>query len=114
MTFMFQVGTILKSLVKDCNPRLCQCVHAAAGREGQASLEYALMVPFLFLLIINAVNFGAFISAWLTVGNAARAAADYGILSSASVGSLTAATSAQIGTLVAHDTRVLPAPVTVG
>ena len=54
--------------------------------KGQALIEYALMLPFIFLLIVNLVNFGGLFFAWITVANAARAGADYAVLGGASVG----------------------------
>jgi len=76
----------------------------ALGRSrGQALIEFMLIFPMLFLLIVNAINFGAFFFAWITVANAARAGASYWALGSAAVGSPTPATSAQITTLVTND-----------
>ena len=57
----------------------------------------------LFLLIVNAVNFGAFFFDWITVADAARAGASYWVLGSAAVGSPTPATAGQITTLVTND-----------
>jgi hypothetical protein len=71
------------------------------------------MVPLLFLLIVNAINFGAFIHAWLVVADAARAGASYGSLGSVSPGSPGAATTAQITTLITNDTASLPNVVSV-
>jgi len=76
-------------------------------REGQALVEFALIVPLVLLLAVNAVNFGGFLFAWITVANAARAGAQYMILSSASPGPPTAATLAQITTLVTNDVTSL-------
>jgi hypothetical protein len=45
------------------------------SEQGQALIEYALLLPLLFLLIVNTVNFGGFLFAWITVSNAARASA---------------------------------------
>jgi Flp pilus assembly protein TadG len=56
------------------------------GDRGQALIEYILLLPLVFLLIINLVNFGGFFFAWITVANAARAGADYAIMAGASVG----------------------------
>src|ERR1700733_4156384 len=43
----------------------------AVGRltavDGQALIEFALVLPLVFLLIVNAVNLGAFLFAWITV-----------------------------------------------
>lgn len=83
----------------------------AAG--GQALIEFALTIPLLFLLVFSVVNFGAFIYAWITVANAARAAANYAALGGASAGSPTSATSAQIASLIATDTSSLPSAVNV-
>lgn len=54
------------------------------GTEGQALVEFAAIVPLLFLLIVLAMNFGGLIGAWIAVANATRAAASYAILGSAS------------------------------
>jgi Flp pilus assembly protein TadG len=78
-----------------------------ARKEGQALVEFALIIPLVFLLAVNAVNFGGFLFAWITVANAARAGAQYMILSSASPGPPTAATLAQITTLVTNDVTSL-------
>ncbi len=34
---------------------------------GQSLVEFALVLPLLFLLIVNAINFGGFFYAWITV-----------------------------------------------
>jgi len=78
-----------------------------ARKEGQALVEFALIIPLVFLLAVNAVNFGGFLYAWITVANAARAGAQYMILSSASPGPPTAATLSQITTLVTNDVTSL-------
>ena len=67
-----------------------------ARRAGQALVEFAVIVPLVFLLAVNAANFGGFLFAWITVANAARAGAQYMVMSSASPGSPTPVTSAQI------------------
>lgn len=71
------------------------------------------MVPMLFLLIVNAINFGGFICAWLTLSNAVRAAAFYGAIGSTSAGSPNSPTTAQISTLVTNDTVSLRGSVNV-
>jgi Flp pilus assembly protein TadG len=73
------------------------------SRRGQALVELALMVPLIFLLIVNAVNFGGFMFAWITVANAARAGADYWTVSTAAIGTPAATTAAQVTTLVTND-----------
>jgi Flp pilus assembly protein TadG len=76
--------------------------------RAQALIEYILMLPLIFLLIINLVNFGGFFFAWITVANAARAGVNYAILGGASVGSLREASAAQITSLVTQDISSLP------
>jgi len=71
--------------------------------DGQALIEFALVLPMAFLLIVNAVNFGAFLFAWITVANGARTGAQYLVEGRATVGTPTAATAAQITTLVTSD-----------
>jgi Flp pilus assembly protein TadG len=84
-----------------------------AAEQGQSLVEYAFMLPFLFLLLVNCVNFGVFIYDWIEVANAARAGAQYAILSGASAGSLTAATGTQITALIKADMVSLPATPTI-
>ncbi len=57
----------------------------------------------LFLLIVNAINFGAFFFAWITVANAARTGVSYWAIGSAAVGAPTPPTPAQVTTLVTND-----------
>jgi len=80
---------------------------SASRRVGQALVEFALIVPLVFLLAVNTVNFGGFIFAWITVANASRAGAQYMVMSSASPGPPTPATLAQITALVASDVTSL-------
>jgi Flp pilus assembly protein TadG len=80
-----------------------------AARDGQALIEFILVLPMLFLLILNLVNFAGFFYAWITVANAARAGADYAILSISSVGGgITPATAAGTVNVVTNDMSSLP------
>lgn len=72
-------------------------------KGGQALIEFALIIPLVFILAVNAVNFGGFLFAWITVANAARDGAEYMIMSSASPGPPTPATLAQVTSLVTND-----------
>jgi hypothetical protein len=73
------------------------------GRQGQSLVEFALIIPLLFLLFVNVVNFGAFFFAWITVANAARAGAQYGVMGTAGVGAPLPPGAAEIYTLVQSD-----------
>ena len=81
---------------------------ARRGRRGQALVEIAMLVPFLFLLIVLVMNFSGLINAWISVANAARAAGDYAILSGSSAGLPTQATAATLQSLINADLATLP------
>ena len=95
----------LRRLIRSAVAKPAPPVHRknGASERGQALIEYAFMVPFLFLLMVNCLNFGVFIYDWIEVANAARAGAQYAILGAASAGGLTAATGTQISTIVTND-----------
>jgi Flp pilus assembly protein TadG len=73
------------------------------SRGGQALVEFSLLVPLLFLLMVNTVNFGGFLFAWITIANAARAGSQYWVQGSASVDTPSGATAAQVSALVTQD-----------
>lgn len=79
----------------------------SSPRSGQALLEYALVLPLIFLLAVNAINFGGFLFGWITVAGAARSGAQYMVMSTASVGSVTAPTTTQISSLITSDVTSL-------
>ena len=81
--------------------------------RGQALVEYLLMVPLLFLLIINCINFGVFLYDWIEVANAVRAGAQYAIMSGASAGGFSAATGTQINSIITADMASIPGTPTV-
>jgi Flp pilus assembly protein TadG len=93
--------------------RLCRrpCSVSRRSAGGQALIEFALILPLLLILIVNAVNFGGLFFAWITVSNAARDGAQYMSRGSVAWGSPapTAPTAAQISTnIVANDVAGLP------
>jgi Flp pilus assembly protein TadG len=47
------------------------------NRRGQALVEATLLVPMIFFLFLGMTNFGFFIHAFISVGNAARVAAQF-------------------------------------
>ena len=109
VTFMFE-NTKQEKAVR----QFVECVPdrnaSAALRDsnGQALIEFALMVPLIFLLIINGVNFGGFIYSWITISNAARAGAEYASMGSAYASYPSLATLSQITTLIQNETSSLP------
>jgi Flp pilus assembly protein TadG len=77
-------------------------------RSGQALIEFSLVLPLLFLLIVNVINFGAMMYAWICVSNASRAGVQYYITSGASVGAPAPPSPAAVQTLVGNDLHPLP------
>ena len=75
----------------------------AGSARGQALVEFVLVIPLLFLLLVNTVNFGGFLFAWIAVANAARTGTQYFIGRGASAGAPVAPSAAQVNTLVATD-----------
>jgi hypothetical protein len=88
-------------------PRATERSKVTSHREGQALVEFSLMIPLVFLLAVNAVNFGGYLFAWVTVANAARAGAQYMTMSTDSPGQPTPATLAQVTALVTTDVASL-------
>jgi uncharacterized protein (UPF0333 family) len=76
--------------------------------QGQALIEYILVIPLVFLLAVNVVNFGGFFYAFIAVANAARAGADYAILAGAAAGSPVQGTATTINNLITTDISSLP------
>ena len=70
---------------------------------GQSLVEFALLIPLIFVLLVNTVNFGGFLFAWITVAAAARTAGQYFAAAGAAPGSPPVRTAAQVSTLVASD-----------
>ena len=78
-----------------------------SASSGASLVEFALLLPLILLLVVNVVNFGSFLYTWIAISNAARAGAQYMVLSSASVGFPRDAAAAQISTLVQNDLGAL-------
>jgi Flp pilus assembly protein TadG len=78
------------------------------SRDGQALIEFSLILPLLFLLIVNVINFGGMLYAWICVSNAARTGAQYYVTGGVAVGSPATPTAAAVQTLVSNDLHPLP------
>jgi Flp pilus assembly protein TadG len=81
--------------------------HVSSG-SGQALIEYVLLLPLIFMLILNMINFAGFFYAWIGVANAARSGADYAALGGASAGSLKQASGANLYAMISEDIKGLP------
>jgi Flp pilus assembly protein TadG len=75
---------------------------------GQSLLEFAIILPLLFVLIVNVVNFAGMILAWMAVQNAARAGAQYLVMAGATVGPQVQPAAANVASLVRADLTSLP------
>jgi Flp pilus assembly protein TadG len=93
----------LQDFLTTIPPGMQDRIEGLAAVEGQALIEFALVLPIVFLLIVNAVNFGAFLFAWITVASSARTGAQYSVMGTASVGTVATPTPAQVTTLVTND-----------
>jgi Flp pilus assembly protein TadG len=93
---------------KAINKFLHRVKNGRADAKGQSLVEFILVLPVVFLLIVNVVNFGAFFYAWITVSNAARAGADYAILGGLSAGSPPTPTPTQVANIITQDVLSLP------
>jgi Flp pilus assembly protein TadG len=82
------------------------CMEAREKKRSQAGeslIEFVLLVPLLIFLIVNVVNWGGFIFAWITVANAARTGAQYAVLDSVSAGAPAAASGTLINNVITGD-----------
>jgi hypothetical protein len=75
--------------------------------SGSALIEFALLLPLLFVMIVNTVNFGGFLLSWLTVSGAARAGADYWVQGRATVSGKDQPTAAQVSSVVTQEISAL-------
>src|SRR4051812_47431901 len=93
-----------------CRSSLPEYIHQAMTpatdrrhrERGRSLVEFALLFPLIFLLIVNAVNFGACLYAWITVANAARAGAEYALMGGAMASAPGTPTAAQVTTLITN------------
>jgi hypothetical protein len=78
------------------------------GESGHSLVEFALLIPLLFLVLVNAINFGGFYFAWITVASAARTGSQYASLAGATVSGPAPPSSTQIYNVVTQDISALP------
>jgi Flp pilus assembly protein TadG len=97
----------LQDFISSIPQGMTRRVEGLTAVKGQALIEFALVLPIVFLLIVNAVNFGAFLFAWITVASSARTGAQYSVMGTASVGSVATPTPAQVTTLITSDAASL-------
>jgi|ERR1051325_2912678 len=86
-------------------------------QAGQSILEMCVAIPMLFLLIVNAVNFGGYIYAWISVVHATRSVSQYAVTGPAYLGfgsanGLASAPPANPVTVAIGDMTSLPATQT--
>src|SRR5690606_40972281 len=61
------------------NPTQPPAQDRSRGRRGQTMAEFALTRPILLLLMFGVIEFARIFHAWVTLQNAARAAARYAV-----------------------------------
>jgi Flp pilus assembly protein TadG len=76
--------------------------------RGQSLTEFALILPLLFLLIINVVNLGGMFFAWIAVADGARAGAQYWITGGSSAGGPSHPNQGTVATFINEDLHRLP------
>lgn len=114
VSFMWETAKQRKALERFVRKALGDSPrNSVRSTSGQALVEFALVVPILFFLIVNAVNFGGFLYGWITVANAARTGAQYAILGGASAGAPATPSNTQVQTLVNGDTSSLSGTILV-
>ncbi len=95
-----QPGLKSEAAESDRNLRL---IKKKTAQAGESLVEFALLLPMLMFLVINVVNWGTYIYAWIAVTSASRTAAEYAVLDGAAAGNPTAATATQITNIVKAD-----------
>lgn len=76
--------------------------------RGAALVEATLVLPMLVLLMMNTLNFGMYIYAWVTVNNTARALLLYRVYSGVVVGFPPIPSVTQMQSVVTTETSTLP------
>ena len=76
--------------------------------SGQALIEFALILPLLFLLIVNVINFGGMLYTWITLSNSARAGAEVMVVGGAYLTGPAAPDQATVQTFTLNDLHPLP------
>jgi Flp pilus assembly protein TadG len=76
--------------------------------SGQALIEFALILPVLFLLIVNVVNFGGMLYAWITLSNSARAGAQVMVVGGAYLTGPAYPDQATVRSFTLNDLQSLP------
>jgi len=76
--------------------------------RGTALIESALILPLLVVLMLNIVNFGMYLYAWVTLHNAARAVAEYQVYNGVVLGFPTAPSLSQMQCVLYQEVSSLP------
>lgn len=78
------------------------------GCSGQSIIEFALLLPLMILLIVNVVNFGGLLYAYITVASAARTGAEYMTMGPASADGPTLVATSVVTSVVNTEMSSLP------
>ena len=76
--------------------------------SGAALLEATLVLPMLVLLMLNLINFGMYIYAWVTLNNAARAVVEYCVYTGVVLGFPPSPSTSQMQNVLNDEVQSLP------
>jgi Flp pilus assembly protein TadG len=93
--------TVLGDYSPDDSPR------DKKNSAGSSLVEFALLVPLLFVLVAGVADFGGLIFAWITVAHAARTGVQAAVLNGVYMNYVTAPTPASITSTVQSDLAAL-------
>jgi Flp pilus assembly protein TadG len=88
--------------------RLSTVKRLGRQREGSALIEWALLMPLLLLMMLDAVNYGLLFYSWVSVTNAARVAAQYAVYNGAAVSAPGTPSTPQVQAVVTNNVTTLP------
>lgn len=74
--------------------------------DGAAAVEFALVVPFLVMLVFGIISFGIIFAQHLSLGNAARQGARFGVVGDRTCGEITTETKTASQTIALASTNV--------
>lgn len=79
-------------------------------QRAHAIVEAAVLLPLLVVLLINVVNFGAYVFAWVTVDTAAKTAVNYQTYNGVALGYPAIPSFSGVQALVSADVQSLKTP----
>ena len=91
------VGTGRSAVTRRPTTARSALAHLRRGDRGAAAIEFALVVPWLFVVVFGIVDFGLAMNSQIVINNAAREGARVASLGGSFDATITAAKNAEIG-----------------